>query len=214
MTPEQRFPYYERLTKKEQRTYDRSDAVTEVALPSTLLPALQKRARHVAVALASDRQPAVQAASRELVRRIVEALGAGPVEVRVRAVRPSSAEGELHGLYTREEDGRATIEVWMRTAARGAVVAPRTYLRTLLHELVHHLDFEVLKLEDTFHTRGFFRRESSLVRQLETPRAAPSATTEVEPETREGKLRRLRKALGAADPPQQLALDLGHSQDR
>lgn len=200
-----RFPYYERLTKKEQRTYDRSDAITEIALPAVLIPALQKRARHVAAALKSERQPAVQAASRELVRRIVEALKIGAVEVRVRAVRPSSADGELHGLYTREEDGSATIEVWMRTAAKGAVVAPRTFLRTLVHELVHHLDFEVLELEDTFHTRGFFRRESSLVRQLETPR---EAGTEAVPESRQEKLRRLREALGAPSSPEQLRLGL------
>jgi hypothetical protein len=39
-------------------------------------------------------------------------------------------------------------------------------LRTLLHELNHHLDYEVLKLEDSFHTEGFFKRESSLFKQL------------------------------------------------
>jgi hypothetical protein len=60
----------------------------------------------------------------------------------------------------------ARIRVWMRTARRADVVAFRTFLRTLLHELCHHLDFEVLGLDRSFHTEGFFRRESSLVRQL------------------------------------------------
>jgi hypothetical protein len=46
------------------------------------------------------------------------------------------------------------------------VVAFRTFLRTLLHELLHHLDFEVLELAQSFHTQGFFQRESSLFRQL------------------------------------------------
>jgi hypothetical protein len=45
-------------------------------------------------------------------------------------------------------------------------VAFRTFLRTLLHEIVHHLDYELLKLADSFHTEGFFRRESSLFRQI------------------------------------------------
>ena len=42
----------------------------------------------------------------------------------------------------------------------------RTFLRTLLHELCHHLDYELLDLDDSFHTEGFFKRESSLFKQL------------------------------------------------
>lgn len=38
--------------------------------------------------------------------------------------------------------------------------------RTLLHELCHHLGVEQLKLDRTLHTPAFFRRESSLVRQV------------------------------------------------
>jgi hypothetical protein len=54
----------------------------------------------------------------------------------------------------------------MRTAANANVVKFRTFLRTLLHEIVHHLDVTLLGFDDSFHTEGFFRRESSLVRQL------------------------------------------------
>jgi hypothetical protein len=46
------------------------------------------------------------------------------------------------------------------------VVAFRTFLRTLVHELGHHLDYRYLKLGGSQHTEGFFRRESSLVRQI------------------------------------------------
>ncbi len=46
------------------------------------------------------------------------------------------------------------------------MVAFRTFVRTLLHELCHHLDYELLKLDDSFHTEGFFKRESSLFKQL------------------------------------------------
>ena len=57
----------------------------------------------------------------------------------------------------------------MRTARHRRVVAFRTLLRTLLHEVGHHLDYEYLKLADSFHTEGFFRRESSLFHQLLPP---------------------------------------------
>jgi hypothetical protein len=46
------------------------------------------------------------------------------------------------------------------------VVAYKTFLRTLLHEMGHHLDYQRLGLGDSFHTDGFFKRESSLVAQL------------------------------------------------
>ena len=48
----------------------------------------------------------------------------------------------------------------MRTAAYERPVALRTFVRTVLHEVCHHLDFEKLELADSYHTEGFFRRES------------------------------------------------------
>lgn len=65
-------------------------------------------------------------------------------------------------------DGRrhARISLWMRTARHKRVVAFRTFLRTLLHEYCHHLDYEHFQLAQSFHTEGFFKRESSLFKQL------------------------------------------------
>ena len=57
-------------------------------------------------------------------------------------------------------------------------MAFRTFLRTLLHEVGHHLDYEHLRLADSFHTEGFFKRESSLFYQL-VPRESPGGTPPV-----------------------------------
>jgi hypothetical protein len=54
----------------------------------------------------------------------------------------------------------------MRTAKKEQVVKFRTFLRTLLHEVCHHLDYELYKLAETFHTEGFYARESALMRSL------------------------------------------------
>jgi hypothetical protein len=54
----------------------------------------------------------------------------------------------------------------MRTAQKKNVVAFKTFLRTLIHELCHHLDYELFALDDTFHTEGFYKRESTLVAGL------------------------------------------------
>jgi len=159
------FSYYHRLNAAQRRTYRKSDARTRVAL--TDAPALQARADALAQALRGGEQPSVLAASRALLDALTGQLGAPPVRLRVLTSRPCNAEGELHGLYEPVEGTRAArISVWMLTAKQRRVVAFRTYLRTLLHELCHHLDYELFGLDESFHTEGFYKRESSLFNQL------------------------------------------------
>jgi hypothetical protein len=104
-------------------------------------------------------------------QNVIDALAAGflvpPIRVRVLARRPADGSGELHGLYEPEDGATpARITVWMRTAQRRDVVAFRTFVRTIVHELCHHLDYELYKLPETFHTEGFYKRESSLAAAL------------------------------------------------
>ena len=42
----------------------------------------------------------------------------------------------------------------------------KTFLRTFLHELGHHLDYELWGLGDSLHTEGFYHRENILFKQL------------------------------------------------
>ena len=37
---------------------------------------------------------------------------------------------------------------------------------TLVHEMCHHFDYELYRLPETFHTEGFYKRESTLVAAL------------------------------------------------
>lgn len=109
----------------------------------------------------------VEKISRDLLSGLTTAFGISPVRVSVLTVRPSRSWGELHGLYEPQAKGQLpTITVWMRTAKQRRVVAFRTYLRTLLHELCHHIDYQLLHLSDSLHTEGFYKRESSLLHQL------------------------------------------------
>ncbi len=158
------FAYYERLSERAKAIYRKSDAIT--ALPLSSAATLHPAVADLRSALARDERREVEAAAQRLVDGLVQQLGMSPVAVTVLAVRPSSSGGELHGLYTREERRPARIQLWMRTARHRRVVAFRTFLRTLLHEVGHHVDYERLSLADSFHTEGFFRRESSLFKQL------------------------------------------------
>ena len=54
-----------------------------------------------------------------------------------------------------------SITIQNLTAVRGQELAPKTFLDTLLHEWVHHYDFERLSL-NSIHTRGFYERIRSL----------------------------------------------------
>ncbi|MBN2494350.1 MAG: hypothetical protein JXR96_07170 [Deltaproteobacteria bacterium] len=161
------FDYYDRLSRSQQAIYRLSDQRGRLPLARAdelrlLVEALEK-------ALEAEKTAGVQQAAGRLCREICKRLDTEPVSVRVLARRPSSAASELHGLYEREPGRRPRLTVWMRTAQHVRVVKFKTFLRTLLHEMVHHLDYSLLGLEDSFHTQGFFRRESHLVAQLLGP---------------------------------------------
>ena len=159
------FAYYSRLDPRQKAIYRASDEVSRVPLPRAA-EAAEALAR-VERALADDDRRRLSRACRELTAIIHRQVEVPEVEVRVLAARPSRSWGELQGLYELADAERpARITVWMRTAQRRQVVAFRTFLRTLLHEICHHLDYELLLLRDSFHTEGFFQRESSLFHQL------------------------------------------------
>lgn len=158
------FAYYARLTRSQQAIYRKSDEIVAVRLPQPT--ALQPAVSALGTALAAEDRARVQRATDRLVRDLTDALGVPPVQVEVLAARPHAKWGELHGLYTAERGRPAKIQLWMRTAKQRRVVAFRTYLRTLLHEVGHHLDYALLRLRDSYHTEGFYKRESSLFHQL------------------------------------------------
>lgn len=155
-----------RLTPFQQRIYDRSASITSIDLIPT--PQMLDAVQTLPNALAADDDRRVQELSQIIVNHISWRLGVRTVRVRVQGTRPSSRRGELHGLYTQYNGGSRndSIQVWMRTAKRGKVVAFRTFLRTLLHEVCHHLDYTYFHMRESYHTDGFFQRESSIFRTL------------------------------------------------
>lgn len=165
------FSYYARLSRSQQAVYRRSDEIVEVRLPRPA--ALHPAVSGLTAALATEDRAQVQRATERLIRDLTDALGVPSVQVEVLAARPHAKWGELHGLYTVERGKPPKIQLWMRTAKQRRVVAFRTYLRTLLHEVGHHLDYALLRLRDSYHTEGFYKRESSLFHQLVAERRTP-----------------------------------------
>ncbi len=159
------FAYYDMLSPARKEVYRQSDAIATLELP----PGVDVGGRVFGIreGLARAHRPAVQKDAQALIDALVEGFLVPPVDVKVLAARPSDIDGELHGLYEPDEDiPVARISVWMRTAQKKQVVAYKSFLRTLVHEFLHHLDYEHFKLPETFHTEGFYKRESSLTNAL------------------------------------------------
>lgn len=168
------FAYYDRLSPARQQIYLRSDEIGAIGLP----PGMDGGAvvASVRAALVAEDRVQTQNAAQQLLDLLVAGYRVPPIRVRVLARRPANDYGELHGLYEPGE-GRtpSTITVWMRTAQRRQVVAFKTFLRTLTHEFAHHLDYELFLLGETFHTEGFYKRESSLANALLDQEAAAAS---------------------------------------
>ncbi|MGH1538722.1 MAG: hypothetical protein ACRBDX_11870 [Gammaproteobacteria bacterium] len=162
------YSYYNKLPAQDKKIYRASDKISNVNLKNSnhLLPFV----RDVQSALKSKQKVNVLHASQALTNQLTLQLSIPPIKIKVLTSRPHNNYGELHGLYE-PVSGKvkvAEISVWMLTAKRKQVVAFKTYMRTLFHEFCHHLDYEFYKLEDSYHTEGFFKRESSLYKQLVT----------------------------------------------
>jgi hypothetical protein len=180
------FAYFDRLSAARKRVYLRSDAIDRVDLPPG--PALDPLLGEIERALRVENRGEVERQTQSLVNELTRRLQVPRVRLRVLTVRPSGNWGELHGLYEPFEDGTPPlITVWMRTVARRQVVAFRTFLRTVLHELCHHLDYELYGLPETFHTQGFYKRESSLFYQIRGDDPAPVPKAPVRPGARGGR---------------------------
>jgi hypothetical protein len=167
------FAYYDKLSPARQRIYRKSDAIETLGIPPGL--SLGRAIAAIADGLRNEHRVSAQSACQSLVNALLEGYHVPAVRVKVLLRRPADDYGELHGLYEPEEDHtRACITLWMRTAQRKQVVAFKTFLRTLIHEVCHHLDYELFALEETFHTEGFYKRESTLVAALLAQLAAQS----------------------------------------
>jgi len=162
--PVRKFPYYKKLNVFQKGVYDKSDSVQSVNLPSA------ERFSLVVKSLKSQLEAgnlvATRAEAQNLMTWLCRSMNVPEVKVKVLETRPSRRWGELHGLYTAQEGRSPVVTVWMRTAKRSDVVAFRSFLRTMIHEFIHHLDYNLYKFADSFHTAGFFKRESSLVNAL------------------------------------------------
>jgi len=159
------FAYFDRLSAAKKRIYLRSDSIEKVEVSPDF--SVDCELADIRAALEGEQRAALQKVSQRMMDALAAEFGVPRIKVKVLSVRPSGDWGELHGLYEPGPEGEpAVVSTWMRTVARKQVVAYKTFVRTLLHEFCHHLDYELYQLAETFHTEGFYKREASLFRRL------------------------------------------------
>ena len=185
------FAYYENLSAANKRIYRKSDAIESISVKNTgdIYPVIVLLKR----SLEDDKRRDVAKHASELCRLVCEGLGTKPLVVKISSKRPSRSTEELHGLYEWTEGELPVLTVWMKTAVKGQVVAFKSFIRTVLHELCHHLDYAYFKLEDSFHTEGFFKRESSLYRQIVPEELRQSEPRKTKPSPKKSKKRKDKK---------------------
>jgi hypothetical protein len=104
---------------------------------------------------------AISRASQQFVTALCKASRVPDKIVTVAGKRQQRGRGEIHGLC--EMNGRITI--YLYTAKRGLMVAFKTYLKTLIHEFMHHYDWKGLKIQ-SMHTAGFYKRVNHVYKHV------------------------------------------------
>jgi len=191
------FPYYDNLSAAKKRIYRKSDAVESIPVrnPGAIRPVTMNLKK----SLEDNKRTDVAKHTSEICRLVCEGLDTEALTVKLRSRRPSSSAEELQGLYERTDGEMSVLTVWMKTASKGQVVAFKSFIRTVLHELCHHIDYAYLKLDDSLHTGGFFKRESSLYRQI-----VPIELQKREPQKKKTPRKRIKKQR--SKEPEQMEL--------
>jgi len=191
------FPYYDNLSAAKKRIYRKSDAIESVSVksPGDIHPVTIKLRQ----SLEDNKRREVAKHASEICRLVCEGLDTETLTVKIRSRRPSSSAEELQGLYERTEGETAVLTVWMKTAAKGQVVAFKSFIRTVLHELCHHIDYTHYDLDDSLHTEGFFKREAFLYRQI-----VPAELQKREPREKKTPRKKIKKQK--SKEPEQMGL--------
>ena len=195
------FPYYANLSPAKKKIYRASDAIEHI--PIKCAGDIAPLSIALSHALENNARADVAKQASAICRMICRDLNIKTPVVRIKAARPSSSDEDLHGLYEETEGERPVITVWMKTAAKKQVVAFKSFIRTVLHELCHHIDYTYFKLADSLHTEGFFKRESRLYKEI-VPKQLRDKEPRKKPPTR--KSPRKKPAKKKSTRPQQMEM--------
>lgn len=149
------------LTNK--KNYNKSNKILTVDFP------ISKQAINLAKKLlTSQLEPDRQSSGDNLLDELADLAKIDIVHLKISDKKQphKKAKGRVvfkqYGYY---KPGSKYIHINNRTAVRGQILAPKTFLDTLLHEWLHHYDHSRLGL-NSIHTSGFYARLKDLKEKL------------------------------------------------
>lgn len=173
-------PKATKQTSKKSREWSQTQSKDyQKSLSTVINPITNKRLRtlHIAVrllgeALKNGEEAAINEFTNEMIAELNLIYRLPHLKVYTGGKRRMTRSGgQYYGVYrTRgSQETRHSVSVYSRTAKTQKYVAPKTFLRTLIHEWGHHYDKHKLKLNSTFHTKGFYDRMNMIYNQLKEP---------------------------------------------
>jgi hypothetical protein len=155
--------YCSMFFRKPKSNYERSNAITKVDFP------ISRRARVLTKGLLKSKQEKDrQRIGDELLDELADMSRIDIVKLKISKAkqyhkkRSGRVSFKQYGYY---RPASKYIYINNRTAVRGQILAPKTFVDTLLHEWVHHYDHVKLEL-DSIHTSGFYARLKDLKTKL------------------------------------------------
>ena len=176
LTPKMRPPRPKASNKQwsqsQTKEYNRSLTTPIDSLPRNSVKVLQIAVKFLAQALKEGEEEEINEYANETVAELNRIYKLPHLKVYTGGKRRLTRRGgQYYGVYkTRgEEEKRHSISVYSRTAKTQKYVAPKTFLKTLIHEWGHHYDKYRLKIANTYHTKGFYDRLNTVYSKLKEP---------------------------------------------
>ena len=149
--------FFQKLIK--QSNYKRSNSITKIKFP------ISSTARKLTTQLLNSKsEQKRQKLGDELLDELADLAGIDIVRLKISKAKQYHKKyngrvvSRQYGYY---KPGTKYIYINNRTAVRGQILAPKTFLDTMLHEWVHHYDHCKLRL-NSIHTSGFYARLKDL----------------------------------------------------
>lgn len=105
-----------------------------------------------------------QKASEKLLKYLSEKFKISTPTIKVvNGKRKQKGSAQIYGTYHVQAE---TIFVYNQTAKTNVPISIKSFYDTLLHEFMHHYDHKYLKMNDSLHTSGFYKRITDLKTKL------------------------------------------------
>jgi len=154
----------------QQSDYNISNMSRIAEIPYSLLEQTHNITRLLTRALNERNDFEISKYSNELISILSMSYKLPTVKIHTGGKRIINRRNQMLGVHRTRDLGkktqRSSISVFSRTAKRQQYVKPKTFLRTLIHEFMHHFDRYNLELVYEYHTKGFYNRVTTVYNQL------------------------------------------------